>query len=59
MENDKIIIVLLIIIVAMIAMAFVMFNPFKENVNLAVTSAASLNDGDNFEVSLSSQTVFQ
>lgn len=53
MENDKTIIVLLIIIVAMIAMAFVMFNPFKENVNLAVTSAASLNDGDNFEVSLS------
>ena len=54
MDNDKIIIILLIIIVAMVVLAFVMFNPFKENVNLAVTSAASLNDGDNFAVSLSS-----
>ena len=53
MENDKIIIALLIILVAMIVMAFVVFNPFKENVNLAVTSGASLNDGDNFAVSLS------
>ena len=46
MENDKIIIVLLVIIVVMIVVAFVVFNPFKENVNLTVTSAASLNDGE-------------
>ena len=37
----------------MIVVAFVVFNPFKENVNLTVTSAASLNDCDNFAVSLS------
>ena len=53
MEYNKIIIVLLIVIVALLVAGFMIFGPFaKESANLSVTTNNILYDGDNFGISL-------
>ena len=53
MEYNKIIIVLLIVIVAILVAGFMIFGPFaKESANLSVTTNNILYDGDNFGISL-------
>lgn len=53
MEYEKIIIVLLIVIIALLVAGFMIFGPFaKESTNLSVTTNNILYDGDNFGISL-------
>ena len=46
MDNDKIIIILLVVIVALLVAGMVLFNPFKTQSVLSITSASELNEGD-------------
>ena len=55
MENEKIIIILLVVILALLASAFMLFGPFLgKDVEITVTTPATLYDGDNFGISLKS-----
>ena len=55
MENEKIIIILLVVILALLASAFMLFGPFLgKDVEMTVTTPATLYDGDNFGISLKS-----
>ena len=53
MENQKIIIALLVIIIAILVVGIVIFSPFgaKEDTNLAI-SKEKINEGDSFAVKL-------
>lgn len=55
MENDKLIIALLVVIVVLLAVAFVMFNPLqaKADSTVTITSNNELYDGDSFTIFLS------
>lgn len=53
MGNDKIIIILLAVIVVMILIGFLAFNPFKQECNISVVSMDSLTVGDQFLVFVS------
>ena len=53
MDYNKIIIVLLIVIIALLVAGFMILGPFaKESANLSVTTNNILYDGDNFGISL-------
>lgn len=53
MDHDKIIIILLAVIVVLLSAAFVLFGPFAaKDVNMVMTTAATLYDGDNYGISL-------
>ena len=55
MENDKIIIILLVIVMALLIAAFMLFGPFAgKDVQMNVITADTLSDGDNFGISLKS-----
>ena len=53
MDNEKIIIILLAVIVVMILIGFLVVNPFKQECNISVVSADSLTVGDQFAIFLS------
>ena len=53
MNQDKIIIILLIIIVAFLVAGMLLFNPFKTQSMLSITSGNELNEGDDFSIVLS------
>ena len=52
MDNDKIIIILLVVIVALLVAGMVLFNPFKTQSVLSITSASELNEGDEMSIRL-------
>ena len=55
MEYEKIIIILLIVILALLTVAFIFFGPFAgSDVNISVITGDTLYDGDNFGIALNS-----
>lgn len=52
MNQDKIIILLLVIIVGLLVVGLVLFNPFKTDSMISITSSAELNEGDDFSIAL-------
>lgn len=53
MDNDRIIIILLAVIVVLLSVAFVLFGPFAaKDMNMVMTTADTLYDGDNYGISL-------
>lgn len=54
MDNDRIIIILLVIIAVMIASMLIVFNPFsaRTEATVSITSNAELHDGDAFSIAL-------
>ena len=52
MDNDNIIIILLVIIVALLVAGVMLFNPFKTQSVVSITSEAELNEGDELSIRL-------
>ena len=52
MNNDKIIIILLVIFVAILVAGMVLFNPFKTQSMVSITSSSELNEGDELSIRL-------